>query len=66
MTRVTPHETAVIAALKSNRKRWLTNSEIAAIAGVHERTARKHTRKLVGEGAVEMRPTFPGYTFKLQ
>lgn len=58
------HETKVFAALKQN-VRWLTNHEIAQLAGVAERTARAHSRKLVDLGIVDRAQVFPGHRFML-
>lgn len=48
-----------------DRLDWMTNADIANSANVAERTARKHTSRLVYLGIVEADPAYPAHVFRL-
>lgn len=58
------HETRVYLALRASGG-WMTNSEVAAAAGVAGRTARAHTLRLVGLGVLDLAEVFPAHRYRL-
>jgi DNA-binding IclR family transcriptional regulator len=46
-------------------KRWMTNAEIAHVAGVASRTARHHTKMLVTLGIFDQAEVFPTHAYRL-
>ena len=65
MERVSRQRIAVYAALLGAGVGWITCQEIAAVAGVAERTARLHCQRLHRDGLVDQRRTYPAHRFKL-
>ena len=63
--RISPHEVRLVLALRQEPKRWQTNGELAAAAGVSDRTARLHTFRLTEIGVLEVERVFPGNRYRL-
>jgi hypothetical protein len=61
---VSLHRLKVYLFVKQARE-WLTNEDIAKGAGVAPRTARQHTRGLVGLGILDQAEVFPAHRFKI-
>lgn len=57
------HEIRVYRALLDCA--WHTNKAIAQIAGVAERTARAHTKRLLDLGICDVAEVFPGHRYRL-
>jgi DNA-binding IclR family transcriptional regulator len=62
---ITRHEVAVYRTLAANTERWLTNKDIASIAGIADRTVRNHTARLVQEGMLRWHASDRGYLLRL-
>ena len=67
MKRITQSGVAITATLKANRKRWLTIREITAKnSGISHRTVGRLMQRYALAGSVELKPTFPGYSYRLK
>ena len=44
---------------------WMTNKQIAELAGVAERTARQHTFNLVKLGVLDLAEVFPAHKYRM-
>lgn len=67
MKRITQSGVAITATLKANRKRWLTIREITAEnSGISPRTVGRFMQRYAAAGSVELKPTFPGYSYRLK
>jgi hypothetical protein len=65
-TEISSHEVKVYLALKSQPGKWLSNAEIAKLAGgMNLRTVRMHTLRLVKLGIVDQAEIFPAYRYRL-
>ncbi len=59
------HEVKIYNALRANKERWLTNSEVAGIVkDVALRTVRAHTLKLVKLGLIDQAEVFPAHRYR--
>ncbi len=63
-TTISAHEIRIVEALRQAKGSWLTNRQIAEIAGVAGVTARHHVLRLVRMDMVERTHTFPGYSYR--
>lgn len=61
---ISRHELAVFQAATAQPAHWFTNHELAEAAGVSERTARLHTRRLADLGVLSEIKVYPGYRYK--
>lgn len=59
------HEAKVFKFMRDSGSAWRTNSEIATGGGVSPRTARHHSRRLVGLGLLDQAEVFPAHKFRL-
>lgn len=63
MALVSKHQVEVYRIV-SKSSQWLTTQEIAAAAGVAERTARLHAKGLADLGCIARERVFPGYRYR--
>lgn len=63
--KISQHEVNCYLALKSNCNRWLTNNELAEIANVSQRTARKYSRIFADIGVADVMELFPAHKFRI-
>lgn len=63
---ISQHEVLIFNVLKTNKGRWMTNGEIQkAVKSVAERTVRKHTKRLVDLGLLDLAEVFPAHKYRL-
>lgn len=58
---ITPHEVRTYQAVQQS---WATSREVASKAGVAERTARHHLRRLADAGVIERFEAFDGFRYR--
>ncbi len=58
------HEVNIYKTFLGAPKKWFTNQEVAALAGVAGRTARMHTKRLASIGVLDQAELFPGHRYR--
>lgn len=61
---VSLHEVKLFVALKA-KPEWRTSKDLAAEAGIADRTSRAHLVKMVKLGLVDVAEVFPAHRYKL-
>lgn len=59
------HEVKLFLAIKGRDGKWATSRDLAAEAGVAERTARAHLLKLVNLNVLDVAEVFPAHRYRL-
>ena len=61
---ISVHQVRIYVALK-DANAWMTNKQIAELAGVAERTARQLTFNLVKLGVLDLAEVFPAHKYRM-
>ena len=62
---VSIHEVKLFRALEMSKEQWKTSKDLAAAAGINERTARLHCYRLSKLGLVDTAEVFPAHRYRL-
>lgn len=63
---ISQHEVLIFKVLEANKGKWITNGEIAkSVSPIAERTVRKHTKRLVDLGLLDVAEVFPAHKYRL-
>lgn len=63
--KISIHEARMFLALEKRNGQWATSMDLAAEAGIAERTARAHASKLVKLGILDVAKVFPAHRYRL-
>lgn len=61
---VSTHEARLFLAVEKRGGKWATSKELAAEAGIAERTARAHLFKMVGLNILDIAEVFPAHRYR--